>query len=255
MPHFIFYPESSGRSELCMAYMDIPIVIHGHRHPWYVVLISATSVLRTTIVNISMIRCYFLFNYNFCPISLINAGIYIQRVLEVQRKVSPLYVMEVTMGFEMLIQLHFTNLVPTEHEEKLLSIRRTYQSGNNIFLFVKSVLTACTALLRRVVTKAISTYLIPYMCCNREIGKYKHFMFQHRVITLGQRETLIPSTGRICYSGAVVDEAAAGRDTQHDHVMILLAYDFAEVEVIILQQYVIQRGVLKLAELPSMSCA
>lgn len=100
------------------------------------------------------------FNETLCSIALLNTGSYIQGVFGVLRNDGPLYVTEVSTVFEVLVWLHFLNPVRTESDDKRLFVRITYQTGNIIGLFVKSVLTAWTPLLRRVWTEALSTFLL-----------------------------------------------------------------------------------------------
>lgn len=93
----------------------------------------------------------------------------------------------------------------------------TYRTGKLLSRVVKSVVTACTPPLRRIVTETISMYLLPYMWYNTSTGMYEHIMGQGGFAPLRKRESQILSVIPICSGGAVVDETSAGRVAQHDH--------------------------------------
>lgn len=64
--------------------------------------------------------------------------------------------------FEVFIRLHCFNIVGIDVEQKCLSVRMEYRTGNIIGLVLKSVVTTWSALLLHVGTESLSTYLLSY---------------------------------------------------------------------------------------------
>lgn len=131
--------------------------------------------------------------------------------------------MDVPTVFALLIWVHFLNLLRTEVEQKRLSVKITYPSGNIVGLVMKAVVTSWTAPLFRVRTEELSKYLLQYIWYNTATGMYEHLLPQDLFAPFMQSEALSPSIRTIRCGGADVDEAAARCDAQQEHVMRLLA--------------------------------
>lgn len=75
-------------------------------------------------------------------------------------KEGPLYVKEDPAVFALYISRQCLKPVRNEVDEKRLSVKMNYRTGNIVGIAVKSVVTKRMTLLSCVVTKALSNYLL-----------------------------------------------------------------------------------------------
>lgn len=122
--------------------------------------------------------------------------------------------------------LHCLNVVRPDVEEKLLSVRMNYLTGNIKVLVIRSALAVYTTLLRHVGTEPLGTYLLPYMWYNTINSMYERTMVQDGISTFRKEEKIVPSIRTICFGGSSVDEASGGRGKQLYHAMQQLSQMF-----------------------------